>query len=109
MKAHDFILIATTCPDQASADHLARELVNRKLAACVQQIPGIRSFYRWKGNIEADNEVLLHIKARASRFEDVAASIKALHPYELPEIIALPLLAASQAYLQWMGEETTAK
>ncbi|RTZ58803.1 MAG: divalent-cation tolerance protein CutA [Gammaproteobacteria bacterium] len=108
IKARDFILVITTCPDQACADALAEALVQQKLAACVQQIPGIRSFYQWKGNIEVDNEVLLHIKARASRFEEVAASINALHPYELPEIIAIPLEAASGPYLRWLDESVTA-
>jgi len=108
IKARDFILVITTCPDQACADALAEALVQQKLAACAQQIPGIRSFYQWKGNIEVDNEVLLHIKARASRFEEVAASINALHPYELPEIIAIPLEAASGPYLRWLDESVTA-
>lgn len=108
-KPQDFILVVTTCPDQHSADKLAQALVEQKLAACVQQIPGIRSFYRWKGNIEVDNEVLLHIKTRASWFEEVVASITALHPYELPEIIALPLQAASEPYLKWLDETAAAK
>ncbi len=109
ITAETFLLVTTTCPDQACADMLAEALLQQKLAACVQQIPGIRSFYRWKGNIEADNEVLLHIKTRAGRFEELAASISALHPYEIPEIIALPLVAASGPYLHWLDESVAAK
>jgi len=108
IKADDFLAVTTTCPDQACADQIARALVEQQLAACIQQIPGVRSFYRWKGNIEVDSEVLLIAKVRANRFDDVAASISALHPYELPEIIALPLQAGSPPYLQWLATSTSA-
>ncbi len=106
--AEAFLLVATTCPDQECADRLARKLLEQRLAACVQQIPGIRSWYPWQGNIEVANEVLLHIKIRASRFREVAASITAQHPYELPEIIALPMTAASEPYLRWLDETIAA-
>ena len=102
----DLIVILCTAPDEASAEKLARSLVEERLAACVNAISGVKSFYRWQGKIEADDEIQLIIKTQRGRFDDVTAWIKANHPYEVPEIIALPAERVSAEYLQWAIQET---
>jgi periplasmic divalent cation tolerance protein len=104
---NDLIVILCTAPDDAIADQLARGLVRERLAACVNAIPGLISVYRWKGSIEAESEVQLIIKTQRGRFDDVAAWLKANHPYEVPEIIALTAERASEEYLQWAVAETS--
>jgi periplasmic divalent cation tolerance protein len=104
---NDLIVILCTAPDDAVADMLARGLVEERLAACVNAIPALKSVYRWQGKIEADVEVQLIIKTRHGRFDEVAAWLKANHPYDVPEIIALPVEQVSDEYLQWAIEETS--
>lgn len=104
---NDLIVILCTAPDDAIADQLSRGLVRERLAACVNAIPGLLSVYRWKGSIEAEREVQLVIKTQRRRFDDVAAWLTANHPYEVPEIIALPAERVSEQYLQWAVAETT--
>ncbi len=89
------------------AEHLARALVERRLAACVNVVPGVVSLYRWKGRVERDEERLLVIKTRAERFEELRDALVALHPYELPELIALPVSAGHEPYLAWLNESAT--
>ncbi len=89
------------------AEHLARALVERRLAACVNVVPGVVSLYRWKGRVERDEERLLVIKTRAERFEELRDALVALHPYELPELIALPVSAGHEPYLAWLSESAT--
>ena len=101
------IVILCTAPDEATAARLARGLVEQRLAACVNAISGVKSFYRWQGKIEADDESQLIIKTQPGRFDEVAAWIKANHPYEVPEIIALPADRVSAEYLQWAIQGTT--
>lgn len=86
------------------AERLARELVERRLAACVNVLPGAVSFYRWKGRVERDEERLLVIKTSAAGFEELRAAIVALHPYELPEVVALPVSAGHAPYLAWLHD-----
>src|SRR5581483_5550726 len=93
------LLVLTTCPDEAVAGRIARELVEGGLAACVSQMPGLRSTYRWKGRVEDEPEVLLLIKTVATRFQDLEMRLKSLHPYEVPEIIAVPIARGSLDYL----------
>jgi periplasmic divalent cation tolerance protein len=95
------IVILCTAPDEATAEKLAQGLVEARLAACVNAIPGVRSFYRWQGKIESDAEVQLVIKTRPERFSEIAKWLEEHHPYEVPEIIALPTEAVSDAYLEW--------
>jgi periplasmic divalent cation tolerance protein len=97
----------TMAPDRETAATLARTLVNERLAACVNVVPGAESFYRWEGRIQEDAEVLLIIKTQEARTEALASRIKALHPYDLPEVLVLPAIGGSTAYLQWVEAETT--
>jgi len=98
--------VLTTAPDEGVAETLARTLVEERLAACVNVIPGIRSFYRWEGALQADSEVVLIIKSHRNRSQALAARIKALHPYQLPEVLVLPVVDGSAAYLDWIATET---
>lgn len=101
------VVILCTVPDEATAERLARGLVEGRLAACVNAIPGLKSFYRWQGKIESDTEIQLLIKTRRERFDELAAWIRANHPYEVPEIVAIPAERVSEAYLAWAVEETS--
>ena len=100
----EYIVVLTTCPDEASAARIAGELLESRLAACVSRQP-VRSTYRWQGRIEDEPEVLLVIKTLSSRFADLEMRLKSLHPYDVPEIIALPVAAGSAAYLSWLSAE----
>ncbi len=102
----DLIVVLSNTESAESAARMARELVGRKLVACVNVVPGVRSFYRWKGEIAEDDEHLMVIKTRRSLFEQVRICMRELHPYELPEIIALPLQEGDPGYLAWVHECT---
>jgi periplasmic divalent cation tolerance protein len=106
MRAEDAIVILVTAGSEAEAERIARALVDERLAACVNVLPGMRSFYRWEDRVADDAEILLVIKARRERFEAVAARVRELHSYEVPEVVALPMLAGSEAYLEWLGSVT---
>ena len=92
-----------TCPDATTADTIARQVVTRQLAACVNQLGGVRSTYYWNGGLQQDDEVLLLIKTTPDRHEALLTCLKSLHPYENPEFIALPIVAGSDPYLQWLA------
>jgi periplasmic divalent cation tolerance protein len=96
------LLCYCTCPNAESAKHLAEALVGESLAACVNRIPGIQSTYRWKGEVTTDAEELLLIKTTAEQFEALKERLLALHPYELPELIAVPVERGHAAYLDWV-------
>ena len=100
-------LIVLCSTPAAKADRLARLLVEEHLAACVQALPGVRSTYRREGVIEQADEVLLLVKTTADRYAALERSLKAHHPYELPEILAIDVAAGLPAYLRWVAEETT--
>ena len=102
----EHLLVLTTCPDSGTATRIATELLDERLAACVNQVPGIRSLYRWEGRIEQDDEVLMLIKTTTSAFSRLEALIRERHPYELPEVIAVPLAQGSDAYLEWITKST---
>lgn len=95
-------LVLTTVPDHEAAERLARALVEERLAACVNVLPAMQSIYRWKGKIESAGEHLLIIKTRTADYGAVEERLRALHPYELPEVIAVPILAGLPAYLAWL-------
>jgi len=99
-------VVLMTAPDRACAEGLARTLVEERLAACVNVVPGVRSFYRWEGAVQADDELLLVAKTRAGSLEALAARVKALHPYALPEVLGLAAEGGSPAYLDWVLTET---
>ncbi|PWK86665.1 divalent-cation tolerance protein CutA [Fulvimonas soli] len=96
------LLCYCTCPDAASAQALADALVGEGLAACVNRLPGVRSTYRWRGEVNTDSEELLLIKTTAGRFAALEARLLELHPYELPELIAVPVERGHAAYLDWV-------
>ena len=102
----DAIIVLTNLPDREAAVKLANALVANKLAACVNVLAECTSVYRWKGTIEKAHEVPVLIKTRAARYAEVEAAIRALHPYELPEIIAVPIVRGCGAYLRWVADET---
>lgn len=103
MHASDPVLLCyCSCPNADTAQRLADALVGEALAACVNRIPGIHSTYRWKGEVTTDAEELLLIKTTASRLEALKERVLALHPYELPELIAVPMEHGHIAYLDWV-------
>ncbi len=102
------VVILCTCPDQAIAERIAATVVDERLAACVNLAPGLVSFYRWEGQIQRDTELLLLIKTRADLYPALEARLRALHPYQTPEIIALPIQAGLAAYLDWIRDSTEA-
>ena len=94
-----------TCPDLATAQRLAEALVDERLAACVQLLPGLRSVYRWQGGVERADEVLL-VKTTSERLEALAERVLALHPYELPELLAVEAAGGLPDYLDWVAAQT---
>jgi len=100
----DVLVGLTTCPTVESAEAIATALVSEGLAACVSQLPGMQSTYRWQGKLQNDHEIQLVIKTTQQQWATLAARIQALHPYELPELIAVPVCAGSQSYLEWVRQ-----
>jgi periplasmic divalent cation tolerance protein len=96
------ILALSSCPDEASAAHIAKALVEAGLATCINRIQGVRSTYFWDGHLNDDAEILLMMKTTTGRLAALEARLKALHPYELPELIALPIVGGSAGYLDWV-------
>ena len=104
---NDILLVFTNLPDAASADKLARQIIETRAAACVNQLALCTSTYRWEDNIETATEVPLLIKTTRAAYPKLEKSIREAHPYELPEIIAVPVTAGLPAYLDWVSKETT--
>lgn len=104
MNPDNYLVVCCSCPDEASAGRLAEALVDERLAACVTRLPGATSVYRWEGSVQRDPEVLLIIKTTAGRLANLTARIEALHPYEVPEVIAVPVAGGSERYLSWVGQ-----
>jgi periplasmic divalent cation tolerance protein len=102
----DALVVLVTAPSAEKAAELARALVEERLAACGNVVPGLRSIYRWQGAVQEDTEALLVLKTTRARFEALRDRILALHPYEVPEVLAVPVEAGSARYLGWIAEET---
>lgn len=100
------VVVHSACPDAATAERLARALVGERLAACVNVLPGLRSTYRWDGAIEQADEVLLLAKTTHARLPACIDRLQALHPYELPEVIAVEAAGGLAPYLAWVADET---
>ena len=100
-------MVLVTAPDADTAARLARSLVDERLAACVNLVPGVRSIYRWEGQVEEAGEVLLVAKTRADRAAALASRVRDLHPYDVPEVLELPAVGGSAAYLDWVRMEST--
>jgi periplasmic divalent cation tolerance protein len=101
----DKIVVLSACESEEQASRLARSLVERRLAACVNILPGARSIYRWQGKIEDAAEWVLVIKSRRDLFEKLREAISKAHSYEVPEVIAIPVVDGSEAYLAWLDRE----
>ncbi len=104
---NEYIIVLITTPNQETSDLIANKLLEKKLAACVNMIDSISSFYTWQGDTNRDEELLLIVKSKAEFFESkLVPAVQALHPYEVPEIIALPILMGAANYLTWIDEVT---
>ncbi|MFO0569191.1 MAG: divalent-cation tolerance protein CutA [Polyangiaceae bacterium] len=106
MQPEVVVVLCTAPAEGEHAERLARGLVAEKLAACVNVLPNLRSFYTWEGKLENSAEVQLIVKTRRSLFPEVEAWLRANHPYEVPEILALPVVAGSPGYLEWLAAAT---
>ena len=105
----DYIQVVTTVERQEDAETIARTLVEARLAACVQVLGPIASTYHWQGSIENSREWLCAAKSRASLYARIEEAIRKVHPYQVPEILALPIVAGSESYLRWIDQETAGK
>lgn len=99
----DILVVLVTAPDADTAARIARTVVEERLAACGNIVPGLRSIYRWQGAVQDEPEVLLVLKTRRDAMEALRARVVALHPYEVPEVIALPVEAGHAPYLAWVA------
>ena len=100
----EYLVVLVTTPSKEVGHAVARALLQQKLAACVNVVPSIASIYTWEGELCSDEEVLLVIKSTRTAFEALAAAVRNVHPYDVPEIIALPLVTGAQDYLDWIDE-----
>lgn len=101
-----YCVVFITVPDANLGDRIAKHLVEEKLAACVNQLPGIKSRYRWEGKVETAEEILLIVKTRSGLLPEVTQYVKSVHPYSVPEVIALPITEGYAPYLNWIGANT---
>src|SRR5258708_2296811 len=101
----DKIVVLSACASPEEAGNIARVLVEKRLAACVSMLPGARSIYRWKGVVEEETEVLLMIKSSRGLFNQLRSELERMHSYEVPEVIAMPVVEGSERYLAWMDRE----
>lgn len=106
MASEQFVIVLTTLPIEGDAEQFASQLVEEKLAACVSILPSMRSVYRWKDAIDRADERQLVIKTTAARLPALETRIGALHPYDLPEFVVIPITTGSASYLSWLSEST---
>lgn len=109
MSEQEVLMVVTNAPDRATAERIADELVTTGVAACINILAGCTSVYRWEGKLEHADEVPLLIKTTRPAYPRLEAALRKLHPYELPEIIALPVSAGLPEYLDWVVQETKAR
>lgn len=102
----DVIVAWCSCPDEFSAQAIAHLLVEEQLAACVQILPAVSSVYRWRGQVETVTETVIQIKTQARKFAQVEHAISRAHPYDVPELVAVPVTQGSAAYLKWVVQST---
>jgi periplasmic divalent cation tolerance protein len=102
----DAMLVLTTLPNADAAAEMAKRVVDERLAACANLFPAVRSIYKWQAKVEDQNEVLILFKTRQEHFERLKSRILELHPYEVPEVLAIPVEQAYQPYLEWLARET---
>ena len=102
----EHLLVINTCPGSITAKNISNYLVANNLVACIQVVPGVQSYFRWAGKVEVADEYLLFIKTTQARYEEVEKAILSLHPYELPEIITVPITSGLSGYLSWITETT---
>lgn len=107
-SAGEYAAYYVTVPSKEMGAKIAKSLLNDKLAACVNIIPGVESYYWWDSKIESDPELLLMIKSRASLLESITAKVKEVHEYDTPEVISVPIIGGNPQYLKWIGESTRA-
>ena len=106
-EENQYLVVLCTCPDEASGARIAKTVVGDGLAACVNRVPGVVSTFRWKGEVQEEQEVLLVIKTSRERLESLTGRIRKLHPYELPEVVAVPVTGGLDEYLAWVGESVS--
>ena len=107
MMQNQFVVVLVTAPTKSIAEQIAKTLLDQDLIACANLMAPVQSYYTWQGETKADEEVLMLLKTRADLFTDkLVPAIQALHPYEVPEIIALPILMGAPDYLDWIDEVT---
>lgn len=102
-------IVLCTCPDRGCAERIANALLRQKLAACVSVLPGVVSWFWWNGKVDSADEHLLVVKTRADAFQKIQETVGKLHPYELPEVLAVPIADALAAYLRWVDESMEAQ
>ena len=102
----EYAMLLVTCPNARVAESIARRMVGFRLAACGNVTRPMTSIYRWKGKVQRDSEAILLLKTRRSLIRDSTRRVRSLHPYELPEIIAIPIIGGLPDYLSWVGRET---
>ena len=104
-----YVVVFTTVPNPGEGENIARELLDKKLAACVNTVPGIKSSYWWRGKIENSTESLLIIKTKKTLMRKLIKSVKRIHSYKVPEIISMPISGGSKDYLDWIGSSVSNK
>ncbi len=102
MKTAQYITVFVTAKDMAQARKIAGRLLETKLIACANIVPGVESLFRWEGKIDSSSEVLLILKTRRSLFKKITLEVKAIHSYDTPEVIAVPIIEGSSDYLKWI-------
>lgn len=100
------VVVFSTTPDEEAAARIAETLVKERLAACVQVLPGATSYYRWEGKLEKSAEMLLVIKTTRDRLEELVSKVESMHPYDVPELVAVEVAGGAKKYLDWIGQET---